>query len=116
MPDTKAIDKVLEEAVASGQVPGVTAAAANADHGGDDRNFQSHDLAQILGDGFSLPPFFRVDAGISAIRIDQREDGPVKFFRNLHDAQRLAVTLRMRRAKIAVDALLHVASLLRADD
>src|ERR1700677_4452936 len=31
MPDTKAIDKVLEEAVASGQVPGVTAAAANAD-------------------------------------------------------------------------------------
>ena len=31
MPDTKAIDKVLEDAVASGQVPGVTAAAANAD-------------------------------------------------------------------------------------
>jgi len=31
MPDTKAIDKVLQEAVASGQVPGVTAAAANAD-------------------------------------------------------------------------------------
>jgi methyl acetate hydrolase len=31
MPDTKAIAKVLEEAVASGQVPGVTAAAANAD-------------------------------------------------------------------------------------
>ena len=31
MPDTKTIDKVLEDAVASGQVPGVTAAAANAD-------------------------------------------------------------------------------------
>ncbi len=31
MPDTKAVDKVLEDAVASGQVPGVTAAAANAD-------------------------------------------------------------------------------------
>jgi methyl acetate hydrolase len=31
MPDTKAIDKVLEDAVVSGQVPGVTAAAANAD-------------------------------------------------------------------------------------
>ena len=31
MPDTKAIAKVLEDAVASGQVPGVTAAAANAD-------------------------------------------------------------------------------------
>ena len=31
MPDTKAIDKVLEDAVASGQVPGVTATAANAD-------------------------------------------------------------------------------------
>jgi CubicO group peptidase (beta-lactamase class C family) len=31
MPDTSAIDKVLEQAVASGQVPGVTAAAANAD-------------------------------------------------------------------------------------
>jgi methyl acetate hydrolase len=31
MSDTKAIDNVLQEAVASGQVPGVTAAAANAD-------------------------------------------------------------------------------------
>ena len=31
MPDTKAIDKVLQDAVASGQVPGVTVAAANAD-------------------------------------------------------------------------------------
>jgi methyl acetate hydrolase len=31
MPNTNAIAKVLEEAVASGQVPGVTAAAANAD-------------------------------------------------------------------------------------
>jgi methyl acetate hydrolase len=31
MPDTKAIDEVLRAAVASGEVPGVTAAAANAD-------------------------------------------------------------------------------------
>jgi CubicO group peptidase (beta-lactamase class C family) len=31
MPDTKAINAVLEDAVTSGQVPGVTAAAANAD-------------------------------------------------------------------------------------
>jgi methyl acetate hydrolase len=31
MTDTKSIDKVLQDAVASGQVPGVTAAAANAD-------------------------------------------------------------------------------------
>jgi methyl acetate hydrolase len=31
MPDTKAIDEVLRTAVASGEVPGVTAAAANAD-------------------------------------------------------------------------------------
>jgi methyl acetate hydrolase len=31
MPDTKTINAVLEDAVASGQVPGVTAAAANAD-------------------------------------------------------------------------------------
>jgi methyl acetate hydrolase len=31
VPDTKPIEKVLEDAVASGQVPGITAAAANAD-------------------------------------------------------------------------------------
>jgi methyl acetate hydrolase len=31
MPNTQAIDKVLEDAVASGQVPGVTASAANMD-------------------------------------------------------------------------------------
>src|SRR4051794_30872061 len=31
MTDTRAIDQVLRDAVAAGQVPGVTAAAANAD-------------------------------------------------------------------------------------
>src|SRR5580658_4033134 len=31
MPDTNAIDEVLRTAVGSGEVPGVTAAAANAD-------------------------------------------------------------------------------------
>ena len=42
--------------------------------------------------------------------------GPAKFFRDLHDAQSLAVALRVRHAEIAVDTLLHVAGLLIADD
>ena len=42
--------------------------------------------------------------------------GRRNFSANLHDANRFAVALGMRRAEIAVDALLHVAALLRGDD
>src|SRR5580658_9463993 len=53
---------------------------------------------------------------ISAIGIDQRKNWPPKFLGDLHDADGLAITFGMRRAEIAVDALLHVTPLLRADD
>ena len=69
-----------------------------------------------MGDGLGLAALFGMNAGIGAVGIDQSKNGPAKFFRDLHDAQRLAVTLGVRRAEIAMHALLHVAAFLRAND
>ena len=76
---------------------------------------QPRHLAQVVGNRLGLPAFLGVNSGIGAVGIHQRENRPAELFRNLHHAQRLAITLRMRRAKIAVDALLHVPPLLGAD-
>ena len=77
---------------------------------------QSRHLAQIVGDGLGLPALFRMDAGVGAVGIDQGEDRAAEFFRKLHHPDRFAIALRMRRAEVAVDALLHVAALLGGDD
>ena len=63
-------------------------------------------LAQIAGDGLCLATFFGGDAGIGAGEIDKGEDRPLKFLRNLHGAQRLAVALRIGHAEIAAYFLL----------
>ena len=77
---------------------------------------QPRHLAKIVGNGFGLPALFRMNAGVGAVGIDQCEDGAPEFFRNLHHPDCLAIALRMRRAKVPVDALLHVAALLGGDD
>ena len=57
-----------------------------------------------------------IDARVSARRIDQRDDGPVELGRNLHRAQRLAVSLRLRHPKVPEDLLLGVAAFLLRHD
>src|SRR5437868_3604019 len=51
-----------------------SAAAADANDGRNDGNFQPRHLAEIVGDGFGLSAFFGMDARVSAIGIDQGED------------------------------------------
>src|SRR5208337_4889336 len=90
-------------------------AASYSDHRCDDRHFELRHLPQGVCDGFGLPPLFGVNSRVGAVGIDQRENRAAKLLRELHDAKRFAVTLGVRRAEITVDALFHVASLLRAD-
>src|SRR5487761_2180557 len=56
------------------------------------------------------------DAGVGAGRVDEREQRKPEFLGELHQAQRLAVTLGARHAEIAVDLLLGIAALLLAED
>src|SRR5207244_11646829 len=56
------------------------------------------------------------DSGICARRVHERDQRKTLPVRELHHAHRLAVSLRMRRAEVAVDPVLDVAPLLLADD
>src|SRR5579864_2444408 len=111
------VDRVFHHENAIGYRDGERAAAATyADNGCNDRNLQAGHLAQVVGDGFGLSALFGLHPGICAVSVDQGEDRAAEFFRDLHDADRFAVSLGMGRAEVTVDALLHVAPLLRGDE
>src|SRR5271170_1086758 len=69
-----------------------------------------------MRNSFGLPPLFGAEAGISPGHIDECDHRPVPLLGKAQDAQCLAISLRIRLAKIAIDALLGLASLLRPDD
>src|SRR5690606_33351702 len=91
------------------------ARAALADHYADDRRPEARHREEIARDRLALAALLGADAGIRALRVDQRHDRQRKLLRELHDAQGLAVTLRARHAVVAIDALLRVAALLVTD-
>src|SRR5579863_10070838 len=92
------------------------AAAAFADHSGQDRNAEARHLAQVDGDGFGLAALLGVDAGIRAGGVEEGDNGPVEFGGEAHDAKSLAVSLRLGHAEVAVEFLLGVAAFLLADN
>src|SRR5262249_22712190 len=63
-----------------------------------------------------LSPLLGVDPRVGPRRVDERQDRPAELRRELHDAQRLAVALRLCHPEVARDLLLRVPSLLVADD
>ena len=63
-------------------------------------------FAQIARDGFCLAAFLGCDAGIGTGEIDERENGPIEFFGNLHGPQRFTVAFRIGHAEIAAYLLL----------
>ena len=71
---------------------------------------------KIDRDRFRDVAFFRADPGIGARRIDQRNHGQIEFFREPHDAERLAIALRIGATEIALHVFLRVAALLLRDD
>ena len=63
-------------------------------------------VAEATGSS-SLASLLGVDSGISARRVDEREQREPEFLGELHEAQRLAVAVRTRHAEVTVDLLLR---------
>ncbi len=92
------------------------AGAALADHGADDRHLQLGHFDQVAGDGFGLAAFLGIDARPGAGGVDQGEDRQAEALGHLHQAQCLAVALRLGHAEVAHDLFLGGAAFLVADD
>ena len=88
------------------------ARAAFANDGRDDRRFQPAHLEQVARNRLALPALLRAQAGPRSRRVDERQHGHVKLLGQLHQAERLSVTLRMRHPEIALEILLGVAATL----
>ena len=89
--------------------------AALADDSRNGWHPQVHHFTQVDRDGFGNVAFFRANARISAGRIDERNHRQIKFLAELHQAQRFAITFRMRAPEIAHHIFLGVAALLIRD-
>src|SRR5438105_136362 len=111
------IEAILEDVhfVADGNGQG-SARAPFPRHRNEDGHGQPRHFPQVPCDGFALTAFFRIDAGIGALRIHKAENRPAELGRELHYAQRFPVSFRFGLAEVARQALLGVASLLMADD
>ena len=89
-----------------------TARAAFADNCDDHGNNQLRHLAQIVSNGLSLSTLFRIDARIGSGSVDETEDRSLELLGQLHRANRFAVALRLRHAKVSKLPLLCIASFL----
>src|SRR5919199_4914580 len=67
-------------------------------------------------DRAALPVLLGGDAGIGTGRVDERDQREAVPHREVHDAHRLAVALRMRGPEVPVDPVLDVAALLLTDE
>src|ERR1051326_937620 len=80
------------------------------------RDAQFHHLTKIHSDRFGDVALLGSNPRKSSWCIDQRNHRNSKFFAQPHQAQRLAVALRMRASEIAHYVLLGVASFLVRDN
>src|SRR5438874_4072868 len=83
---------------------------------GDNRNSQTHHLAEIAGDGFGLAPFLCPKARVRTRCVYKGEYSSTKLFRDLHRAQSFTVPFWIGHAKIAVNLLLGIARFLVPND
>ena len=81
-----------------------SAGAAFADDRGDHGNAQFGKLIDVAADGFGLIALFRVNAGIGARGVDEREDRQTELFGKLHQTQSLAVAFGLGHAEVAARA------------
>src|SRR4029453_4557758 len=95
--------------------PKSAARSAFTDYGGENGDAQFHHLTKIDRDGFSDMTFFRADPGKSAGRIDEGNHRQMKFFAELHQAERLAITFGMGPAKIPQHVFLRIAAFVICD-
>ena len=93
-----------------------TSRATLADHRGNDGNAQLHHLTKVHRDCLRDVALLRSDTWKSAWRIDQGNHRHPEFFAETHQAQGLAIALRMRAPEVAHHVLLGVAPLLVSDN
>ena len=82
----------------------------------DHRHGQAAHLHQVAGNGFALSALLGILAGVRTRGVDKGDDGTVKFFGLLHQAQGLAVALRPGHTKVAAQVFFQRAALAVADD
>src|SRR4029078_11527684 len=92
------------------------AGPAFADDRHDDRRAQAGHFVQVATDGLRLAALLGADAGKRARCIDEREQRQAELLGELHQPQRLAITLGPRNAEVAVYLLLGIAAFLMTDD
>src|SRR5207247_8991750 len=78
----------------------------------DDRRWQRRHATQVARDGVGLTALLGTEPRIGAGRIDERDDRLAELRGQLHQPQRLAISLGVRHAEVARDLLARVASLL----
>ena len=71
---------------------------------------------QVVGDGVALPALLGLHAAERTLRVYQAHDGTAELLGLAHQAQALAVALRLRAAEVAGNALLQVGALFLGDD
>src|SRR5581483_4627501 len=92
------------------------AAAALADHGGEDRYAEPCERRAAPRDRLRLAALLGADAGIRALRVDEREDRQREPLGELEEANRLPEPFRTRHAEVPLDRLRGIASPLVPDD
>ena len=92
-----------------------TARAALAQKHAYDRNLHARHGEQVVCDGVALPALFCLHAAERALRVDEAHDGAPELLGLAHEAQALAVPLRLRATEIALDAVLQIAALFLGD-
>ena len=90
--------------------------AALTDHCGNDGDAQLHHLTKVHSDCLRNVALLRSDTWKSAWRIDEGNHRHAEFFAETHQAQRLAIALRMRAPEVAHHVLLGIAPLLVSDN
>src|SRR6476619_229588 len=90
--------------------------ATLTDHCGNDGDAQLHHLTKVHSDRLRNVALLRSDTWKSARRIDEGNYRHAEFFAETHQAQRLAIALRMRAPEVAHHILLGIAPLLVSDN
>src|SRR5579859_1727264 len=81
-----------------------------------DRNRKARHFAKVSGDRFRLSALFGADTGIGTRSVDKRKYRSSELGGQLHDAERLAVALRLGLSKVTQKPLLRVAAFLVPDN
>src|SRR5699024_9108037 len=91
------------------------AASRLSDYNRKNRYLQIGHLKQIPGNRLSLSSLLGIHAAVSSRRVYKADNGTAERLRLLHQAQRLAVSVRGRHSKVSFNIVFGISSLLLSD-